>query len=62
MTDISTPKEARGRALLSAERAARCASPKAQARFASITKNWIALAFELEQRSNASDEKRRHIA
>ena len=62
MTDISHSKEARDRALLFAKCTARCASPKAQARFASITKNWIALAFELEQRgSRDAGEKRHHI-
>jgi hypothetical protein len=49
MIDRLDPKDARDRALLFAKFAARCASPKAQQRFVSITKNWIALAFELEQ-------------
>lgn len=61
MIDISDPKQARDRALLFAKCAARCASPKTQERFVRITKNWIALAYKLEQGrpADASEQKQR---
>jgi hypothetical protein len=47
MDELLTPKSCRERALLFAKGAATCASPKAQAVFASIAKTLIALAYEL---------------
>ena len=49
MTDLPDAQECRERALIFAKHSATCASPEARARFASIAKTWIALAFELAQ-------------
>ena len=62
MTDLLDAAECRRRALMFARYSAIFALPEAHARFARIATNWMALAFELEQRgSDYASEKRQRV-
>jgi hypothetical protein len=57
MTHFLDPSECRARALRFANHSLKCASPVARERFASIARNWINLALQMEAGSGRDNEK-----